>query len=194
VRLRAFESSASQNDRPGAEADAISMEQYRAYLLPERKRPEWLRWIGCLAGTGVPQDSPSGRKYFAAVMEARRQGEQAQEYKAVRRGWCLGDKAFRKELLGQMQERRGAEHYGEERFESDEAKALAIVEQEFKRRRWKEEDLKGRRKGDKDKVAIAARLRRETTMTLKWIAGRLAMGSWNNVSNRLAALRRGKQR
>jgi hypothetical protein len=29
-------------------------------------------------------------------------------------------------------------------------------------------------------------------MTLKWIAERLAMGSWNNVSNRLAALRQKK--
>jgi hypothetical protein len=30
---------------------------------------------------------------------------------------------------------------------------------------------------------MAPRLRAETTMTLKWIAERLAMGSWINVSN-----------
>jgi hypothetical protein len=40
-----------------------------------------------------------------------------------------------------------------------------------------EAELKTRRKGDKNKVQIAARLRRETTMTLKWIAQRLAMGT-----------------
>jgi hypothetical protein len=62
------------------------------------------------------------------------------------------------------------------------------VEQELKRRGWTEEELKTRHKGDKNKVAIAAWLRRETTMTLKWIAERLSMGSWNNVSNRLAVL------
>ena len=139
---------------------------------------------------GVPQDSAAGRKYFAAAMEARRQGELAQEFKAVRRGWYLGDKAFRAELLSQMQDRRGPEHYGEERFESDEAKASSILAQELKRRGWKEEDLKARRKGDKNKVAIAARLRKETTMSLKWIADHLIMGSWNNVSNRLAATRK----
>lgn len=72
--------------------------------------------------------------------------------------------------------------------------ALAIVEQELKRRRWKEADLKARRKGDKNKLAIAVRLRKETTMTLKWIAERLWMGSWNNVSNLLAASRNRKQR
>src|SRR6266516_3994917 len=33
----------------------------------------------------------------------------------------------------------------------------------------------GRAKGDAGKVAMAARLRAETTMTLKWIAGRLRM-------------------
>ena len=53
--------------------------------------------------------------------------------------------------------------------------------------------LQSRRKGDKDKVAIAARLRRETTMSLKWLAARLVMGSWTNVANLLAARRRAKR-
>ncbi len=166
---------------------------YGSYLRAPRRRPQWLRVDRLLGEHGVPQDSPAGRRYFGAAMQARRQGELAQEFKAVRRGWCLGDKAFRKELLSQVRGRRGANHYGEEHFESEEAKALGIVAAELKRRRWKEEELPARAKGDKHKVAIAARLRRETTMTLKWIAQRLAMGSWNNVSNLLAAGRKRKQ-
>ena len=47
--------------------------------------------------------------------EARRAGEAGADYKKVRRGWCLGTETFRKELLGQMKERLGAEHYGAER-------------------------------------------------------------------------------
>jgi hypothetical protein len=43
-----------------------------------------------------------------------------------------------------------------------------------------------RRKGDPEKVKIALRLRRESIMTLKWIAERLHMGSWTHVSNCLA--------
>ena len=85
-----------------------------------------------------------------------------------------------------------ANHYGEEHFESDEAKVLGIVAAELRRRGWKEEELPARARSDKHKVAIAARLRRETTMTLKWSAQRLAMGSWNNVSNLLADKRRRK--
>ena len=55
-------------------------------------------------------------------------------------------------------------------------------------RQWTKDELNVRRKGDKGKVEIARRLRRETTMTLKWIAEHLAMGSWTNVSNLLATV------
>jgi hypothetical protein len=40
-------------------------------------------------------------------------------------------------------------------------------------------------KGDKQKVIMARRLRQETTMSLKWIAQRLQMGSWTYVFNLL---------
>jgi len=39
------------------------------------------------------------------------------------------------------------------------------------------EHLQARRKGNPQKVHIAARLRRETTMSLAWIAERLHMGA-----------------
>ena len=48
---------------------------------------------------------------------------------------------------------------------------------------WSEADLANRRKGDAGKVAIARRLRRESTMTLRWIAQRLGMGSASMVSH-----------
>ena len=57
-----------------------------------------------------------------------------------------------------------------------------------------EEGLKAWRNGDKKNMAITARLRKETTMTLKWIAEHLEMGSWTHVSNLLAATRRRKRR
>ena len=54
---------------------------------------------------------------------------------------------------------------------------------------WTQEEVRGAPKGNKRKVRMAARLRRETTMSLKWIAERLAMGSWTNVSNVLGVER-----
>ena len=52
-------------------------------------------------------------------------------------------------------------------------------------RGWTEEELPAMWKGDKVKVMLARRLRRETTMSLKRIARRLHMGSWTYVSNLL---------
>jgi hypothetical protein len=82
--------------------------------------------------------------------------------------------------------RLGENHYGAERQESGEEKAERTVGEELKRRRWNESSLCGRRKSDPEKVKIALWLRRESIMTLKWIAHRLQMGSWTNVSNCLA--------
>ena len=62
---------------------------------------------------GIPKDSAAGRKRFERVMEERRQ-DSPEDYGRIRRGWCWGDEAFRKELLAQVEERRGASHYGEE--------------------------------------------------------------------------------
>ena len=116
---------------------------------------------------------------------ALRTPAQALAWQAIRRGWCLGGKEFRQELLAESGERAGQNHAGPELAESDEQKALRIVEGESRRHRWTREQLTGWRKGDKRKVRIALRLRRETTMALKWMAEQLAMGTWANVARRL---------
>ena len=66
-----------------------------------------------------------------------------------------------------------------------EAKAERILAQELMRAKWKEKDLEERRKNDVVKLAIAARLRRETTLTIREIARRLHMGSWKSLNNKL---------
>jgi hypothetical protein len=47
------------------------------------------------------------------------------------------------------------------------------------------ERLERERKGHSIKVKLARKLRRETTMTLQWIAENLCMGTWTYVSNLL---------
>ncbi len=42
-----------------------------------------------------------------------------------------------------------------------------------------------RRKGDPAKLELAARLRRETTLTLRQIARGLHLGSWQSLNNQL---------
>ena len=142
---------------------------------------------------GIPKDSPAGRRRFGEVMEQRRRQESPEaEWKTIERGWCLGDEEFRAELLAQVRELRG-DHYGEELRQADEEHTLAILKKELKARGWKETDLMERRKGDPEKVKMAVRLRRETTMTLRWVATKLQMGSWTYLSNLLGQERSRKK-
>lgn len=164
------------------------------YLKAPGKRWAWLRVERLLGEYRIPQDSAAGRRELERAVEARRAAEAGAEYKAIRRGWCFGEKAFRQELLAQMTEQLGAEHYGAERRETAEAKAERIVREELQRRRWPESELGKRAKGDRGKVAIAGRLRAETVMTVKWIAERLQMGTAGYLNNRLYRWRKGKLR
>jgi len=63
------------------------------------------------------------------------------------RGWCVGHKEFRKELLEQMSEQMGTEHFGSERRESQEDKADRIVREELQRLRWKQKATTRQRQG-----------------------------------------------
>lgn len=171
--------------RPGAALESFGWSSYGEYLKPAGHRPQWLRVDRLLGEKGIPKDSPAGREEFARQMERRRQEEQESDYQSIRRGWCLGREAFREDLLASAVERVGANHYGAERQETGVQKAERITAEELKGLRWSEADLQRRRKGDKGKVRTARRLRQETTMSLKWIAQRLQMGSWTYVSNLL---------
>ena len=62
----------------------------------------------------------------------------------------------------------------------------------LKRRGWSDEELRRRAKGDVQKVSIAVRARRETAMTVKWIANRLQMGAPRYVNHLLYCRRKAK--
>jgi hypothetical protein len=163
---------------------AFAWSSYGDYLKPPSQRPGWLRTDRLLGEKGIPKDSPAGRRELARLMEERRWQETAEDYAQLRRGGCLGDEEFRRELLARGKP-AGASHYGGERRERDEAKARRLVAEHLQRLGWTAAELAKRRKGDPEKVALARRLRTETTMTLKWIAAELYMGSWTYVSNLL---------
>lgn len=164
---------------------SFAWSSWPAYLLAPSQRPAWLRVDRLLGECGIPKDSPAGRQQLERALEARRGAEEGEEFKGIRRGWYLGEATFRQELLAQMSERLGAEHYGEERIKTAQARAERLIAAELKRRRWREDDLKTRPKGDAVKVAVAALLRVETTMTVGWIAERLEMGTRGHLNHLL---------
>ena len=111
-------------------------------------------------------------------MEARRREEEDEQgLKPLRRGWCLGSEEFRQKMLELMEGKLGENHSGELRQETAEQKGHRVITEELARLGWQESDLASRRKADPDKLAIAVRLRNETTLSIKWIAARVRIGS-----------------
>ena len=158
------------------------------YLAAAAHRPDWIRVDRLLGEHGLRGDTAATRAEFERRMESRRAAEAKEEeagLKALRRGWCLGGEAFKKQMLEKMEGQLGDYHSGMLRRETAEAKAERIVNAELKRMAWTEADLAIRRKSDPGKLAIAARLRQETTLPLKRIAARVQLGTSKSANARL---------
>jgi hypothetical protein len=103
----------------------------------------------------------------------------------IRRGWSFGGEDFIARLLDRIPGSVSEHHHARERSQTDEQRAEAIISARLKQLGWGKADLGTRRKSDPKKVALARVLRSQTTMSLKWIAQHLEMGSWTHVSNLL---------
>ena len=155
---------------------------YALYLKEPSSRPVWLRVDRLLGAWGIPLDRAAGRQQFALRLETRRQVEVQPDFDLYKRGWCLGGEEFRQELLAQVSELASPEQRGWEIQESARAKAERILREELQSLGWSAGHRLARRKGDAQKVRIAARLRRETTMTRAWIAGQLHVGAPSHLA------------
>ena len=161
------------------------------YLAAPEHRPKWMRVDRLLGEHGLTQDTAAGRQEFERRLEARRlEPGDEERLRALRRGWCLGTEGFKQEMLERAEGQLGEHHFGALRQETAEAKAERIIREELRRRGWREADLGARRKSDAGKLEIAARVRRETTLTLKQIAERLHLGTPRSASVRLHTARK----
>jgi REP-associated tyrosine transposase len=174
---------------PEQPLQAYGWSSYALYLEPPERRPPWLRTDRLLGEWGIPVDTAAGREQFALHMEARRKAEQAGDTIVLPRGWCLGSEQFREELLRQMSTLQASRFAGPEWRETAENKAQVILAAELERRGWTPDRLLQLRKADPQKLKIAERLRSETTVSLKWIAEHLHMGSPDYLRNCLRIAR-----
>ena len=156
------------------------------YLSAPEHRPQWMRVDRLLGEHGIAQDTPAGREQYEQRMEAHRLEPRDEEsLKVFRRGWYVGSEAFHQEQLARMGGKLAEHHAGELRRETAEAKGERIIAQELQRLGWSESDLVIRRKNDAGKMAIAVRLRRETSLSIKRIAARVHLGTSNTANARL---------
>ncbi len=119
-------------------------------------------------------------------MELGRAAEADQEGVApIRQGWCLGNEEFRRQMLGLMSGQLGDHHAGELRRQNGEVLAERIIAEEWHRLGWSETDLVNQHKNSAGKLEIGARLRRETTVPVKWIAARVHLGTSQGANGNL---------
>ncbi len=171
--------------KPEEPLESYPCSSYPLYVA-ERPRPGWLRVDRLLGEWGMRWDIPGAGAQFAAAMEARRQGELEKEFKPLQRGWCLGSKQFRADLLKYVEEQKGKWHYGKELRESAEAKAERLIAEAGRSEGLTRERLQRWRKGHPAKVRLALKLRTQTTVTIGWIAERLQMGTRAHLAHLLS--------
>jgi hypothetical protein len=111
-------------------------------------------------------------------MEARRAEEQdEQTLQTSRQSWSLGSEQFKLELLQRLEDELGEHHSGRLHQQTSVSRAERIIAEELTRPGWTENDLAAQRKNAPEKLPLAARLRKETTLTIKQIAARVHPGT-----------------
>jgi len=156
------------------------------YAAAKKHRPSWMRVDRLLGEHGLQGDTPQNRQEFERRMEVRRWEQEDQpSIQAIRRGWCFGSEQFREQMIEKMDERLGEHHSGQLCMENAQSKGARIIAQELKRLGWANQELARRRKNDPEKLAIAGRLRRETTLSIKSIAVLVGLGSSKSANAKL---------
>ena len=180
-------------------AGMVTLEQrlfdfpWSSYPLYVKKagRPSWFEPRVVLGEAGL-DDTAGGRRAYADRMRARAveeltDGREVPELAEVRRGWCLGGEGFRERMLRLLD--AAGERLPGSRLESaaqrdhglDEARRL--LEMGLRCLGLQREELAGLKKGDARKAAIAALIRKQTTVPTAWIARELALGHASRVSH-----------
>jgi len=134
-------------------------------------RPRWLRTDRLLGEHGIAQDTPAGRQEFERHLECRRLEEVDEEaLQDFRQAWSIAARLSGGMPLSRWRGKVGENHPGQTRLETAGAKADRIVAEELARLQWTQSDLTKRPKSHPAKLALAARLRQETTLSVKEIA------------------------
>ena len=131
----------------------------------------------------VSENARSRREFSRRIESLRQEANSPRLLQPIRRGWKLGGEDFLDWILDKMEVSTNEAHPSRERDETEQVKALRIVQEELMRLGWTKAELRRRRKGDARRIRIALRLRRETTMTLSWIAQRLMMETRTYLSH-----------
>ncbi|MCB1123773.1 MAG: transposase [Verrucomicrobiae bacterium] len=177
-----------------------SLKSYRHgsywYLRHPRKRPGFFNPLTCLQGAGNLKDTSHGRNQYESYLDWLQEDQSSQKsmnFDKMSKGWALGAKSFKKDLLKDEKRAVAALKLGVN--EAREARELAWESRleaclEFLGKT--DNDISRDPKSAPWKASIAAHLK--TTMLCRndWIGQRLNMGTVSGVSRLAAAAAQGK--
>ena len=163
------------------------------------KGPDWLVLDRVLGAFELAKDG-RGRRAYVAWLESRAAdggnvGEQAM--KELRRGWYLGEPTFADKLRALVEPKRDRGTEGRDptakAHDESEAEDLARRALGLLRMPMEPEALSGLRKGDPGKVLVAAIVRKNTSVSNRWLTDRLVMGHAAGLSRLLGECRKDKE-
>jgi putative transposase len=164
---------------------------YLWYLTPPRRGPAWLERDRVM---GALRLKPEDRRGYEMYLEGRvlelglKAGrvELEEQWKALRRGWYVGGDRFATKLREQIEQlvrgRRRESHSGAGKREHGEQAAEQLLQQGMAALELAADDLVLMPKASAEKAALARWLRERTTVSLRWLSGRLDMGHYTNAS------------
>ena len=143
---------------------------------------QWLNLAGAFS------DNAAGMKryqrYLKLVDEENREKRNAISHELCR-GWVVGSKGFRKEILGKAEEGELADRgpIDLQSFNEDEWERL--LDWGLKRLRKNEKQIRVDKKSEAWKIALAAHLKERTSVTNRWLSQRLNIGDPSNISKHM---------
>lgn len=159
-------------------------------LMTTSQRPSWFSPQPALSHAGGLSDTPKDRRRYLDYLgwlQEDEAGQKALEFDQMSRGWAVGPRDFKKDLIKEHQkladETAGAETTTREISQELWEERIGLYLHALKK---SEADIVEDRKGAPWKVAIAAGMKSGSTASNPWLARRLNMGSPFRLS-RLAA-------
>ena len=107
------------------------------------------------------------------------------EWDLLRWGWRVGTKDFLSRLAEQFVIETGEHHSAQVRQEKEIEKVQRLISEKLSSAGWDRARLGREPKGHPMKIRIAQEIREQSTMSMKWIAAELSIGSWTYLNKLL---------
>jgi putative transposase len=172
-----------------------------SWYLPRssKKDPSWLNLRRIVEEQTHQLDSARARNAYLRDLESRATANMdAEEYKALRRGWCLGSAEFKAQLQEELEPHLNKlsrdSITGEARRMHDEREAERLLIETAALAGLDLEQMELLKRNDNRKEMVAWLLTKKTSVTQDWIAERLSMGNRANVSRAIRQINRSDKR